>query len=314
VKKVYLGIDMGGTRIKMALLNKNAEILRTKDIDAQAGLSMEQRLEDLVDDINGLVGSDCKLKGIGIAFPGIIDFESKKILSKYVKYPNAHKTDIPGWAEKHWRIPLLIENDARAALLGEWQHGSGKGCNNILMVTLGTGMGSAVLLNGQLLRGRNYLAGNLGGHMSIDFQGEICNCGNRGCVETLASTWALEENLKKIPNYKSSILYKEETLSFKSVFTCASNGDNIAEKLKLQSLEAWSSGIINLLHAYDPEKLILGGGILESKEEIIPFIRKRVWEYSWLPDSGTEIVAAEQTKYAGLQGMCYLLNIEIFNN
>ena len=301
---------MGGTRIKMALLENDGEIVRAETLDAQAKMSMELRLEDLVTDVNQLVGSNLRLKGIGIAFPGIIDFKNKQILSEYVKYPDAHKANIQGWAAKHWNVPLLIENDARAALIGEWQHGSGQACDNLLMVTLGTGMGSAVLINGQVLRGRNYLAGNLGGHMSIDFEGDLCNCGNKGCVETAGSTWALKRNLEKIPGYKKSILSKEDTLDFKNVFTAAAQGDAIAEALKLKSLEAWSAAIINLLHAYDPDKLILGGGIMESKAEIIPFIEKRVQEHSWLPERGIEIAAAVQTKYAGLQGMCYLLKME----
>ena len=306
---------MGGTGIKMALLDRKGEIVRTTTLDAKAEISMEHRLEELVADINQLLGSNYALKGIGIAFPGIIDFKNKQILSKYVKYPDAHKAEIRGWAEQHWQVPLLLENDARAALIGEWQHGAGKGYDNLLMVTLGTGMGSAVLLDGQLLRGRNYLAGNLGGHMSVDFEGDLCNCGNKGCVETAGSTWALNKNLEKIPGYKDSSLFELDTLSFKSVFEAAAQGDATAEALKLKSMEAWSAAIINLLHAYDPDKLILGGGIMHSKAEIIPFIEKRVRERSWLPETGIEIAAAVQTKYAGLQGMCYLLKREnsLFN-
>ena len=176
------------------------------------------------------------------------------------------------------------------------------------MVTLGTGMGSAVLLEGRLLRGKNFLAGNLGGHMSIDFEGDLCNCGNKGCVETAGSTWALGANLKKVPGYQDSSLVKEEPLSFKSVFEAAAQGDRVAEELKLRSLEAWSAAIINLLHAYDPEKVIVGGGILESKDEILPFLDKRVKERSWLPETGVPILAAKQTRHAGILGVCYLLN------
>lgn len=310
LKEVFLGVDMGGTRIKMALLDQQGEIEQATILDAKAEMSMEHRLEELVADINQLLGLDCALKGIGIAFPGIIDFKNKQILSKYVKYPDAHKADISGWAEKHWQVPLLLENDARAALVGEWQHGAGKGYDNLLMVTLGTGMGSAVLLDGQLLRGRNYLAGNLGGHMSIDFEGDQCNCGNKGCVETAGSTWALQKNLEKIPGYEHSSLSKSKALSFKKVFMAAAQGDATAEALKLKSLEAWSAAIVNLLHAYDPDKLIIGGGIMESKAEIIPFIEKRIRERSWLPETGVEIAAAVQTKYAGLQGMCHLFQME----
>lgn len=305
---INLGIDMGGTRIKMALVQENGELVRVETLAARADLTMEQRLEELVADIDLLLGNEYRLSGIGISFPGIVDFPNRRILSKYVKYPGAHDTDLEAWAQRHWQVPLLIENDARAALVGEWQYGAGQDSDNLLMVTLGTGMGSAVLVDGQLLRGRNHLAGNLGGHMSIDFEGDLCNCGNRGCVETAGSTWALRKNLEKIAGYQSSKLAMEDNLNFMSVFESAALGDPVAKELKERSLEAWSAGIINLLHAYDPEKVIIGGGIMQSKDEIIPYIDQRVKERSWLPEEGVTILAANQTKFAGILGICYLLD------
>lgn len=308
LERVRLGIDMGGTRIKMALVRKNGDLLKEENLEARAELSLEQRLDELGEDIRRLLTTKYQLTGIGIAFPGIVDHTSGRILSKYVKYPDANKVNLKVWAEENWGVPLVLENDARAALIGEWQYGAGEGCDNLLMLTLGTGMGSAVLINGKLLRGRNFLAGNLGGHMSIDFEGELCNCGNKGCVETVGSTWALPGNFKKITNHENSSLAGEEALSFKLVFTEAAKGDRVARELKQRSLEAWSTGIINLLHAYDPEKVIIGGGIMQSGDEIIPIIEQRVKERSWLPDSGVPIVAALQTKYAGILGVCYMLN------
>src|SRR5699024_3396254 len=120
--------------------------------------------------IKGLLEDDFLLGGIGISFPGIVDHINKKIISRYVKYRDAHKVDLRRWLEKNdWNdVPLVLENDARSALIGEWQYGAGKGWNNTLMVTLGTGMGSAVLINGELFRGANFLGGSLGGHMTID--------------------------------------------------------------------------------------------------------------------------------------------------
>ena len=304
--KVKLGLDMGGTSIKMALVQNNGLLLKKKSLPALSGIHMEERLNKMVDDINDMLGSEYDLQGIGIAFPGIVDFENGKILSQYVKYPDAHTSDLRGWAFKHWKVPLIIENDARAALIGEWQFGAGIGSKDLVMVTLGTGMGSAVLLNGQLLRGRNYLAGNLGGHMSIDFEGDQCNCGNVGCVETVGSTWALNKNILKIKNYKESSLIANKELSFKDVFEAAAESDSVAIELKKRSLEAWAAAVINLLHAYDPEKVIIGGGIMESKDEIIPFIEQRVKERSWLPTQ-IPIMAATQTKNAGILGVCSLL-------
>lgn len=307
MEEVYLGIDMGGTQIKMGLVNVKGELLETEMLPAKSDLSMLVRLEELVKDINKILHDNFKLLGIGIAFPGIVDYINNRILSKYVKYTDAENTDLNSWARKNWNVPIVVENDARAALMGEWQYGAGKGNDNLLMVTLGTGMGSAVLIEGELLRGSNFLAGNLGGHMSIDFEGDKCNCGNTGCVETAGSTWALSANLRKFENYLSSSLHSLQSIGYKDIFRHASQGDSIAIQLKERSLEAWSAGIINLLHAYDPEKLIIGGGVMKSKKEIIPFIQKRINERSWLPEDGVIITTAEQTKYAGILGVCYLL-------
>lgn len=308
LEKIFLGIDMGGTRIKMSLVRNDGELVKTAILEAHCELNMPRRLEEMVKDINLLLGSEYQLRGIGISFPGIVDFPNKRIVSQYVKYPEAHLTDLEFWAQKHWNVPLVVENDARAALVGEWQYGVGQGCDNLLMVTLGTGMGSAVLIDGQLLRGKNFLAGNLGGHMSIDYSGDLCNCGNVGCVETVGSTWALDKNLKKISGYQRSELAEIDPLNFKKVFKAAAQGDPVAIELKERSLEAWATGIINLLHAYDPEKVIIGGGIMKSKDEIIPFIEQRIRERSWLPESGVPILAAKRTKCAGIIGVCYLLN------
>ena len=298
---------MGGTQIKLGFVDETGNLVETEIVPAKSELDMEIRLSELVEDINRILSNKYYLLGIGIAFPGIVDHTRNRILSKYVKYAKAHKTDLNHWARTNWSVPLVIENDARAALIGEWQYGAGKGSDNILMVTLGTGMGSSVLIEGNLLRGRNFLAGNLGGHMSIDFEGDKCNCGNTGCVETVGSTWALAKNLANIEDYESSRLSSLSTFGFKDVFEFASDGDEVAEKLKNKSLEAWSAGIINLLHAYDPELLIIGGGIMKSKKEIIPFIKKRINERSWLPKDSVKITTANQTKYAGILGACHLL-------
>ncbi|MDR5589054.1 ROK family protein [Christiangramia sp. SM2212] len=308
MKEVFLGLDMGGTQIKLGLVDREGNLMETEMFPAKSDLTIQDRLDELVSDID-LKIANYKLLGIGIAFPGIVDNQKNKIVSKYVKYTDAHKADLNSWAGSHWNVPVTLENDARAALIGEWQYGSGKGSNNIVMVTLGTGMGSAVLIEGKLLRGRNFLAGNLGGHMSINFEGDECNCGNVGCVETAASTWALPKNLRKIENYEKSELSKMSSFEYKDIFELASKGDIAAEKLKSKSLEAWSSGIINLLHAYDPELLIIGGGIMKSKNEIIPFFEKRINERSWLPKDSIRIETANQTKYAGILGVCYLSKI-----
>ncbi|MBC9797937.1 ROK family protein [Sinomicrobium weinanense] len=308
MKNVNIGIDMGGTRIKMGLIDVAGNILETRSLKARSGLGMAQVLEDLVAPVNELLNGNEQVKGIGIAFPGIVDPVNKRVLSDYVKYPGAGKTDFEAWAGKNWGVPLALENDARAALIGEWQFGAGKGCDNLVMITLGTGVGTAVLIDGKLLRGKNFLAGNLGGHMSIDYKGRVCNCGNIGCVESTASTWVLKSDLKKSGAYAASPLNRDKDPDYESLFRYARKGDPVAKELRENSIRAWGTGIINLIHAYDPEKIVIGGGIMKSKDEILPGIEKMIEKHSWIPAGSLPVVAASRKETAGILGTNYLLN------
>jgi glucokinase len=202
--EVGIGIDMGGTRIKIGLV-KDGSLVAGMKIPASAHITLEERLEEIATQVDLMLKeNNCTPSGIGIAFPGIVDSDKSIILSKYVKYPDAKKVNLPAWAKKRWGIPLALENDARAALIGEWQYGAGRNCDNLVLVTLGTGVGSAALINGKLLKGKHYLAGNLGGHISINLHGDECNCGSTGCVESEASTWALKKNVLKSPDFQRS--------------------------------------------------------------------------------------------------------------
>lgn len=306
-KEVGIGVDMGGTRIKIGLV-KDGVLVAGLKIPASAHVTLTERLEEIADQIDTLLTeNNCTPAGIGIAFPGIVDSDRFTILSKYVKYPDARKADLPAWAMRRWSIPLALENDARAALIGEWQYGAGRNCDNLVLITLGTGVGSAALINGKLLRGKHYLAGNLGGHISINLHGDECNCGSIGCVESEASTWALQKNVVKSPDFKSSALSKEEEVNFNSVFDCARKGDALAIRTQENCLRAWSLGILNLILSYDPERVVIGGGIMKNKDLLIPYVERLIKNDSWINDNHIELVVAEQVEYAGILGMYYLL-------
>ncbi len=307
MKEVSIGIDMGGTRIKIGLVNAG-RLLASKIIDASSNVGFEQRLKDLQQEVDELLTNHhCTPNGIGIAFPGIVDSDRDKIISDYVKYPDAQKVDIRKWAGNHWGISAKLENDSRAALLGEWQYGAGKGCDNLVLITLGTGVGTAVLLDGKLLRGKHYLAGNLGGHMSVNIYGKLCNCGNIGCLESESSTWALQDRIIQSPHFQESSLANEQDLDFHTIFKKAEEGDPLADQIKESCLKAWSLGIINLIHAYDPEKIVIGGGIMKSKAVILPYVKKMIKAHSWIKTGQTAVIPAKQLEYAGILGMGYLL-------
>jgi glucokinase len=298
---------MGGTTIKLGLIREGAVIVQAS-LQASSHINLVERLEETavkVDDL--LAANSAEPIGIGIAFPGIIDSIRYKVLSKYVKYPDAQQVDFSQWARERWNIPVAVENDAKAALLGEWQFGSGKGANDLVLITLGTGVGSAVMMDGKLLSGRNFIAGNLGGHMTINMHGEMCNCGNLGCLETEGSTWALAEEVKRAPEFGKSSLSKEPGVDFKTLFEHAAEGDGLACQIRDKCLKAWSLGIINLIHAFDPEKIVIGGGVMESQHILLPHIREMIATHSWVKHNPPELLCATHPQQAGLLGMYYLL-------
>lgn len=307
--EVGVGIDMGGTSIKIGLV-KDGKLLAGTKIQAAAHITLSQRLDEIADQVDLFLNDHgCTPFGIGIAYPGIVNSAEKKILSRYVKYPDAQKINLPLWAQERWGIPLAFENDARAALLGEWQYGAGRRCDNLVLITLGTGVGSAVLINGKMLRGRNHLAGNLGGHISINLHGDECNCGNIGCVESEASTWALQKIASRSANFPTSSLRNEKEINFNSVFTWADKGDALALEIKANCLRAWAMGIINLIISYDPERVVIGGGIMNSKDLIIPYVKEMIKKDIWIKDNPIEFAPAEQLEYAAILGMYYLLTL-----
>lgn len=302
---------MGGTRVKLGFIEEG-KLLFTSKLEAQPDKDIEENLNIVSHEVQRLLNSHSvsrrELGGIGISFPCIVDSHSNRVLSNYVKYKDAHQFDFNAWADEHWDLPIVIENDARAALLGEWIHGAGKGYKNIVLLTLGTGVGSAVLNEGQLLRGKNYLAGNMAGHMSINMAGHACNCGFFGCLETEASTWALPEKAARHPLYSQSTLSHIGQPEFSHLFQEADNGDTLAKHLLQDCLKAWGVCAVNMVHAYDPEVIIIGGGIMKREEYILPYVQQMVDKYAWLSPGTTKILAAQQVEYAGLLGMDYLVS------
>jgi glucokinase len=302
---ITIGVDLGGTTTKIGLVCKDQVIAHTK-IKSDADLNMRDKLPVIASEIDSLIrqaGVE-KPQAIGLAFPSIVDSVKMRILNRYVKFSDAMDVDFQAWADKSWSIPLILENDAKAALVGEWQYGAARGENNIVLVTLGTGVGSAVIMDGQLLSGAHYMAGNLGGHMVINFQGDDCNCGSVGCLETEASSWALPRFIRKVEGFQRSNLAVAP--DFRTVFQLAAEGDEFAKRLRERCLGAWSAGILNLVHAFDPEMIVLGGGIMQSGSVIIPYIQKRIDQYSWGGKGTVRVVPAVHAEEAGLLGAAYL--------
>jgi glucokinase len=303
-----VAMDLGGTRIKFGVMDEG-RLVSTASIVVPSSEHFAAVLPDIERQIDSMLqeGGYDSLQGVGMAFPTIVDSDNMKLLYKYVKYNDANDIDLKGWARSKWNAPLAMENDARAALVGEWQYGAGQGSDNLVMITIGTGVGSAALMNGQLLKGTNYLAGNIGGHQIIRFDGVPCNCGNTGCLESEASSWALPDILKKHPGYAGSAFDTgAERPDFEAVFRLAGAGDAFSLSVRNRCMDVWFNGILNLIFSFDPEKVIIGGGVMHSADVILPYIQHKIDHASWLPANPARMVAAQQPDWAGVLGAGYL--------
>jgi glucokinase len=309
-KAFTIGIDMGGTIIKIGLMKEGLLVDRV-EIAAQSASGLKKQLpglESAIDKLmklNGLQPEE--VLGIGFSFAGLVDSFQNRILSTNQKYDDGPETDLVGWAREKWGWPLFAMNDARMALLGEWQYGAGKGYTDIVMVTLGTGIGTAVLAGGKLLIGKHFQAGNLGGHFVVDHKGTICTCGNIGCVEAEASTWRLPSLLKEHQGFSASSMNKEKILDFKALFYHAGNNDKVANEVLDHCLSTWAAGIINMIHAFDPEMIILSGGLMKSSSIILQVLQEKIDRLAWTPWGKVKLAEAQYSDSAALYGAEYLV-------
>ena len=182
-----LCIDFGGTEIKLAVIDGH-RVLGSGSIAVQGGPS---DLAAAAVEARRLLERTGPAEAVGIAVPGVVEPGTGRMLHANAKYDFLRDLDLKAWSLAEFGVSAAVENDARAALIGETSSGSAAGTRDAVLVTLGTGIGTAVLMEGMPLRGRTGHAGILGGHLTVDLDGPVCPCGNIGCGEALASTWAL---------------------------------------------------------------------------------------------------------------------------
>ena len=306
---INVAIDLGGTRTKVGIV-KNDELIGYLIEDSSSQESFTVSIENLTIQINNLLADKnidkSEVSGIGLAFAGLVDVKENKVISTNEKYNQAIEFDFTKWVLENWDGIFKIENDARAAIIGEWKYGVGKGIDDIVMMTIGTGIGGVAIVEGKPLRGKHFQAGVLGGHSTINFKGDLCTCGNIGCVESEASTWKLNELVKNHNKLDESILANIDIVDYKTLFDAARDKDATAIEIMTHSLRAWATGVVNMIHAYDPEIAILHGGVMKSEDIIIPFIQDYVNKYAWTPWGTVKIAKSSSLENAALLGMNYL--------
>ena len=317
MRKLCLSIDVGGSHVALALVEEGRIIHKSRfTMDFQKSFRIclehiEQAGKSLLLESN-IRSTD--LGGLGLSLPMLVDSTAKRVVSTPAnKYSDAIDINLAEWAEKAFGVPFYVEVDAHAACLGEWLYGAGQGSQDMVYVIIGTGYGCSVIVGGKPLRGRNGLVGIRGGHITVNAGPHHwkCICPGYGCVEAEIGSWALERKVKQDSRYNESNLSHYEALNYKVLFTEAQAQDTLAQKILDENLSYLGISLVNLIHAFDPEKIILAGGIMKASDIIMPTISRHISQYVWSDGHLPELCPAEFIDDAALLGMYALVYRQI---
>src|SRR5882672_8528651 len=311
-----VGIDLGGTKILAGLFDGSLECIGTAKVSTKAQRGMEtviSRIDRCVRD--AVDEADLSMKqvaGLGIGAPGAVDFETGNVIFA----PN-----MEGWKdvplkkdlEKQLGVPVFVENDANIGVLGVHVSELKGKPKNVVGIFVGTGIGGGLIINGELFSGFNHTAGEIG-HMVIDINGPKCGCGNKGCFEALASRTAIFQRIKAGIKAGEKTMLTEmlgdglEDLRSGDLRKAIRRGDKFTAKIIEQTAEYIGIGVANLVNIFNPEVVVLGGGVMEAlSDEMMSVITKTAKDHA-MPGTmkGVEIIASKRGDNAGITGAAVL--------
>lgn len=257
---IYAGLDMGGTQLKFGLLDEEGRILFKDKASTPSSIAgLFGLIRQVWEDLKKIKNQNIAAAGLG--FPGIFSAKDQKILQS-PNYPELDGFDLRLPLDHLFDIPYWIDNDANLAAYGEWTCGAGKGVQSLILLTLGTGVGSGLILGGDLWHGACGFAGEMG-HIIVNPDGERCCCGAQGCLETEAAAGPI------VRNY-NSLRSADEDITSEEVFQRAKKGDEAARKSFERAGYYLGIGLGIAINLLNPEKILLGGGVMESGDLLMP--------------------------------------------
>ncbi|MDO8689944.1 MAG: ROK family protein [Dehalococcoidia bacterium] len=309
MKEQYIvAIDMGGTRFRVALVDSTGRLSYRKSYPTQVTDGVEAivtRLVQAAQEAMACCGA-LHVLAAGFAAPGPLDPRTGVILTP-PNLPGWHDVPLKALLEERLHIPVFMGNDANLAALGEQRFGAGRGMENLIYLTVSTGIGAGVIADGRLLLGRDGLAGEAG-HMSLA-EGPRCNCGNYGCLETLSSGTAIARTARERmeAGERSSIarLTDGETTA-EAVEAAARAGDVLAQSVMATAARYLGIGVLNLVHLFNPQAVIIGGGVSQAGELIFAPVRRIIAERAMPNFRKTEVIPAALGDDVGLYGAAAL--------
>lgn len=266
-----LGVDIGATFIKAAIVNISGELL--KQFQAPSPRSVNE-LRAFVH--SAAKQADLPLKGIGVGCKGIIDAANSRVDRLPGDLHFLEGSSLPEVIGVG--LPVFADNDARTALIAEVLWGAARGKRNVVLLTLGTGVGGAAMVDGVILHGATGIAGHFG-HMTVDLNGGLCMCGNQGCLETLFSSRAIEADYFAHIHRAAAVtmnITDGKPPSTQAIFLAATKGDESAQRVLDRALEYLTASVVSLIHVFDPEVLIIGGNMAAAGEHLLLPLRSAV--------------------------------------
>jgi glucokinase len=303
---VRIGFDVGGTKIALGAVNEENRIIARREVPFPTGKLYKEVAKAMADLVKEF---PYQIDSIGICIPGDIDYEKGIIIRAHNL--QFYKVPFKDEIQDHFpNIPVYLENDANAAALAELKLGAFRNCNTAILLTLGTGVGGGIILDGKLFNGGMNHGVEIG-HMCLELKGPLCTCGNKGCIEALCSaSWIIREGRKAVIEYPLSKIYTKikgniDRVDAKLVIDCAREKDPVATDIFNRYLDNLSSAIASLTAIFDPEVIALGGGVSKAGDFLFEPLRQLVKEKSYF-EHLYKIVPAEFGNDAGIIGSAML--------
>jgi glucokinase len=315
-----LGVDLGGTKLDTALVDSSGSIVSSHYRLLNDSKDPDSAVAAIIDSVNiCLQESGRRASALGLGVAGQIDR-----VNGIVRYSQ----NLPGWHEVPLRsrleaalgIPVIINNDVRMVTWGEWQHGAGKGYNDLVCLFVGTGIGGGIVSQGRLLEGNSNTAGELG-HLTVVAGGRKCHCPNDGCLEAYAGGWAIAERAKDAvranPQSGQGLLTLAGDINDISAITVSQayrNNDPLAHRLVKDTTKYLAAGVVSIIHAFNPRLIILGGGVIEGLPEYVSLMETRARAQALpTPLEDLRIATAALGNKAGVIGAAVLARTLIDN-
>lgn len=310
MSKYAFGVDIGGTTVKIGLFDKEGSVLDKWEIPTNKENEGASILPDIADSLLAKMKEKRinteDLAGIGVGAPGAVDDEGT-LVGGAVNI-GWKPFNIPKVLNAYIDVPVKAANDANAAAFGEMWQGGGKGYNNMVAVTLGTGVGGGIIINGNILTGATGAGGEIGHIHLEDNETEECGCKNKGCLEQYASATGIVRLARRrlAKDDKPSVL-REEALSAKSVFDAVKAGDEVAVEVAEQFGEYLGKGLAAVAGVVNPEIFVIGGGVSKAGEILLSFVEPQFQKYAFQQCRGAKFALAKLGNDAGIFGAAGLI-------